>query len=224
MNTEELITLFRENKNDDKQKQMEQYMRNQFQFLGLQATERRNLTNDFIKTKRAEAKESGINWEMVFLLWHLPEREFQLTALDYLKQVEPYFILDDLSALRQLVLTKSWWDTVDILAKNIGSLVQKEPQLMDEMKAWSAEDNFWLRRISILHQLSFKTETNTKLLEEVILTNTHDDEFFIRKAIGWALRDYAKTDESWVREFVAQHQDELSNLSVREATKHIARE
>lgn len=230
MKTEELIRRFRAHQNSDKQKQMEQYMRNQFRFLGLQATERRALAKDFLKGKQTEAKEkwqqatkeeSVIDWNMLFLLWELPEREFQLSGLDYLKLVQPYFILDDLKNLRQLVRTKSWWDTVDSLAKSIGFLVQKENQLMDEMKTWSIDDNIWIRRVSILHQLSFKEATNTELLREVILNNTNEDEFFIQKAIGWALREYAKTDEEWTREFVSVFQEELSPLSIREATKHL---
>lgn len=221
MKTTEFIQLFRANRHSEKQKQMEQYMRNQFEFIGLQATERRALAKDFLTLKTNVAKESGINWDLLFLLWELPEREFQLTGLDYLKRVEKLLVLEDLPRLQQLVLTKSWWDTIDFLAKNIGSLVQKEPQLLDEMRAWSLADNMWMRRVAILHQLSFKADTNHELLSEIIINNINEDEFFIQKAIGWALREYAKTNEQWVRDFVSSFQNELSKLSYREATKNI---
>lgn len=221
MKTAEFIALFRANKNPEKQKQMEQYMRNQFEFLGLQATERRVLAKDFLTAKTKEAKQDGIDWELIFLLWDLPEREFQLTALDYLRHVEKLLILEDLPRLQQLVLSKSWWDTVDTLARYFGILVQKEPNLLDEMKTWSQADNIWMRRIAILHQLRYKEATNTELLREIILNNIDENEFFIQKAIGWALREYAKTDEKWVRDFVFSFHNELSNLSVREATKNI---
>lgn len=232
MKTKEFILFLRENKNPEKITGMENYMRNQFKFLGLQATERRQLAKDFLKEKRAETKnrtltsrsqESVIDWSLLYLLWELPEREFQLIGLDYLKRVEQYFVLEDFTHLQQLVLTKSWWDTVDFLAKNIGHLVLKGPTLKKDMEKWSLEDNMWLRRVAILHQLAFKNQTNTALLETVILNNVKDTEFFIRKAIGWALREYAKTNEDWVRQFVQTHEQDLSSLSVREATKNLKR-
>lgn len=221
MKTTEFIALFRENKNPEKQKQMEQYMRNQFTFLGLQASERRALAKKFLNDLTQETWQTGIDWAVIYLLWELPEREFQLTALDYLRRVEKLLVPEDLLHLQQLVLTKSWWDTIDFLAKNIGSLVQKEPQLLGEMKIWSVAENRWMRRIAILHQLRYKEATNTDLLRNIILANIDDEDFFIRKAIGWALREYAKTDEKWVRDFVFSFHNELSTLSYREATKNI---
>jgi 3-methyladenine DNA glycosylase AlkD len=89
------------------------------------------------------------------------------------------------------------------------------------MKRWSVEDNIWLRRVSILHQLAFKEQTDPSLLRTVLLNNLEDSEFFIQKAIGWALREYAKTDESWVRHFVKEFENDLSSLSQREALKNL---
>lgn len=222
MHINELIQTFHKNKQPNKAIHMEKYMRNQFSFLGLQAGERRTLAKDFITKKTTEAKESGIDWPLIFQLWELPEREFQLTGLDYLKRVEKSLVLEDLTNLRTLVLTKSWWDTVDFLAKNIGQLVLKEPSLIGEMKTWSVEENIWIRRSAILHQLAFKNLTNSKLLAEIIVNNLHDNEFFIQKAIGWALREYAKTNEAWVKEFISKNQENMSKLSIREATKNLA--
>lgn len=230
MNNEEFITMVREHKNPEKIAAMENYMRNQLQFLGLQAVERRQLAKEFLKAKQAKTKDlfqnedpgiSIIDWDMLLLFWELPEREFQLVGLDYLKRVEKYLVLADLDNLKKLVLSKSWWDTIDFLAKNIGSLVLKEPTLVDDMKKWSVAENIWLRRVAILHQLAFKERTNTSLLQEVIVNNLTDNEFFIQKAIGWALREYAKNDEAWVRHFVNEFEKELSPLSYREAIKNI---
>ena len=158
---------------------------------------------------------------MIFYLFELPEREFQLIGLDYIKRVEKYLTIDDLVNLRKLVLSKSWWDSVDTLINPIGHLVFKEPVLKDTMRAWRLNDNLWLRRVSILHQLSFKEKTDTALLQEVIVNNVQDDEFFIQKAIGWALRDYVKADTSWVKKFVVSSHDDLSALSIRESMKNI---
>lgn len=221
MNTKDFIETIRRNENPEKIEQMEKYMRNQFQFLGLQAKERRALAKDFLKEKRlATADEPAIDWEMLFIFWELPEREFQLIGLDYLKQNEKYLVLADFTKLQTLVVTKSWWDTVDSLSKNIGRLVQKEPELFEEMRTWSLDENIWMRRVAILHQLAFKAKTVTALLREVILNNKNDKEFFIQKAIGWALREYAKTDEMWVRDFASEFEEDLSTLSLREARKH----
>ena len=230
MQTKDLIETLRQNEDPEKSVQMEKYMRNQFQFIGLQAGKRRALAQDFLKEKKLETKmratnattdESVLDWKMLLMFWELPEREFQLIGLDYLKQNEKYLVLADFENLRQLVLTKSWWDTIDFLAKSIGSLVQKEPQLIEDMKEWSMEENIWIRRVAILHQLAFKEKTNAVLLEEVILPNMRDDEFFIQKAIGWSLREYAKTDEAWVRNFVTRYKEVLSPLSYREAVKNL---
>ena len=230
MQIEEFIEYLRANKNPDKIEGMENYMRNKFKFLGLQAAERRKLSREFLnalakKTKARYSKEqpdcSVVDWETLFVLWELPEREFQLTGIDYLKRVQQYLVLDDFEYLKQLVLTKSWWDTVDFLSKNIGAIVIKAPHLIETMKAWSLKTNIWLRRVSILHQLSLKEKTNTDLLEEVILNNMNEEEFFIQKAIGWSLREYAKTDENWVINFSKQYQNQLSTLSYREAMKNI---
>ena len=230
MQVEEFIEYLRANKNPDKIEGMENYMRNKFKFLGLQAAERRKLSREYLNPLAKKAKagysteqpdRSVVDWDVLFTLWELPEREFQLTGIDYLKRVQQYLVLDDFEYLKQLVLTKSWWDTVDFLSKNIGAIVIKEPDLIETMKTWSLETNIWLRRVSILHQLSLKEKTNTKLLEEVILNNINDEEFFIQKAIGWALREYAKTDENWIINFIEQYQNQLSALSYREAIKNI---
>ncbi|HLR92199.1 MAG TPA: DNA alkylation repair protein [Atopostipes sp.] len=231
METETFIEFLRANKNPKKISGMEKYMRNQFKFLGIQAAERRELARLFLnqltkKTRerwknKSDSNQSVVGWETLFFLWELPEREFQLVGIDYLKRVQEYFVLEDLKHLKQLVLTKSWWDTVDSLAKNVGTIVSKEPKLTETMRDWSVDSNLWIRRVSILHQLSLKEKTNKELLAEVILNNVDDEEFFIRKAIGWALREYAKTNEQWVVDFVEINKEDLSPLSYREATKNI---
>lgn len=230
MQINEFIEHLRKNKNPGKIEGMENYMRNKFKFLGLQAVERRKLSNAFQKELRTETvarysksnpDKSIINWDVLNTLWNLPEREFQLVGIDYLKRIEVYLVLEDFPRLKALVLQKSWWDTVDFLSKNIGSLVVKEPELIDTIRKWSLDENIWIRRVSLLHQLSLKEKTNTNLLKEVILNNLDDEEFFIQKAIGWALREYAKTDEVWVIDFVNKYESQLSSLSVREALRNI---
>lgn len=134
MQIEEFIEHLKANKNPGKIEGMENYMRNKFKFLGLQAAERRKLSRGFLnllvkETKARYSQEhpdhSVVDWETLFILWDLPEREFQLTGIDYLKRVQQYLVLNDFEHLKQLVLTKSWWDTADFLSKNIGAISLK---------------------------------------------------------------------------------------------------
>lgn len=231
METTEFIIYLREHKNPNKADGMENYMRNQFSFLGIQSVERRNLSNDYLKTLRKEVRltfseetsnMSVVNWDAVFYLWEQAEREFPYVAMDYLKAVKKYLVLSDLDHLTELVLEKPWWDTIDNLAKIIGALAHKENIQAETMREWSISNNLWIRRVAILHQLDLKTHTDSVLLAQIILNNIHSEEFFIQKAIGWALREYAKTNEKWVANFVSKYKTDLCRLSYREATKNIS--
>lgn len=128
----------------------------------------------------------------------------------------------DISKLKYLVVTKSWWDTVDLLSKIIGDVVNRNKELKILMLEWSKKENdIWLRRVAILHQLSFKENVDRLLLETILEDNLCDSEFFINKAIGWALRDYSKVNPEWVRKFIEKNRSEMANLSLREASKYL---
>ena len=123
--------------------------------------------------------------------------------------------------LRKLIVTKSWWDTVDSLDVLIGDIALRHPRVNSVIVGWSTDENLWLRRLAIDHQLTRKEKTDTALLEQVIVNNLGQNEFFINKAIGWSLRDYSKTNPAWVRDFIERHRYELSPLSLREASKYV---
>ena len=123
--------------------------------------------------------------------------------------------------LEQLVVTKSWWDTVDILDRVVGSLVYDKPELEKIILQWSLSDNIWLRRIAIDHQLLRKEKTNVQLMEKILLHNLSQAEFFINKAIGWALRDYSKTNPTWVAGFIEKNKERMAELSIKEANKYL---
>jgi 3-methyladenine DNA glycosylase AlkD len=154
-------------------------------------------------------------------LWALPEREYQYVAVDLLRRQNKQLTADDLPALEALVQAKSWWDTVDGLAVTIGSIVTREPQLLGRMDALIGAPDFWLRRIALLHQLDGKENTDEARLFAYCLRCADEREFFIRKAIGWALRQYARTNPAAVRQFLDTHREKLSGLSFREAAKHL---
>ena len=125
----------------------------------------------------------------------------------------------DIELLKYMVVSNSWWDTIDYIAtRGAGELIKKYPSLIKVMDEWSTHENMWLRRIAILHQMKYKNKTDTKRLFSYCMKNAMDKEFFIQKAMGWALREYAYVDANAVLDFVANHT--LPNLTVREAKKH----
>ncbi len=229
-----IIEEFREHKNEENAEKQAAYLRHQFEFIGLKKPERRLLAKDFLKEKKADKQ---IDWELVFEFWNLPEREFQYLALDYLHQMKKWLIFDDMEKIKKLTVSKSWWDTVDALDELVGHLLltgRKQAtendstayeQVKTLVKEWAQAENFWLRRIAIDCQLSFKNQTDLELLsyniERNLLGSSFADEFFITKAIGWALRDLAKTNSAWVIKFIEEHENKMAKLSIREASKHL---
>lgn len=207
---------------------MAKYQRDQFPFIGIKSQLRRDIFKPYLKEMKGIAKvqakentyEDIIDWDFVATFWALPEREFQYIVCDYLKEMKQYLKPDDLEKLQELVISKSWWDSVDSLVKTIGYLVHQHPQLKPVMVDWSQSDNIWLKRTSMIHQLGMKGQTDTILLAETCENCLHTDEFFINKGMGWILRDYAKTNQNWVENFLKNHESDLSNLTWREATKY----
>ena len=130
--------------------------------------------------------------------------------------------LELLPLCQEMIVTGAWWDHVDAVSHRVGAmLLSHRPALLPMIRDWSIDPDRWLRRTSIICQLGFKDRTDAALLKEVIAPNLADPDFFIRKAIGWALREYARTDPDWVRRFVSAHEGSLRALSRREAMKHL---
>lgn len=215
---EELIKRLKAHRDPQQAEGMSAYMKNQFSFLGIPKPLRTSLQRDFIKRAK---KQGWIEWQDVYALWDLPEREYQYVALDYLVELREYLQPADINNLQTLIIMKSWWDTVDKLASiPVGTLCLKHPELVrDCVAAWADSDNMWLARTAILYQLKYKENTDTSMLAAIIEKNSGSKEFFINKAIGWILREYSKTDKEWVREFLHTHT--LAPLSVREASKYL---
>lgn len=212
------IDLFYQNANATEAVGMSNYMRNMFDFLGIKKPLRTTLQKELVKELK---KEKQPNWEIIKLLWNKPEREFQYLAIDILNSGKYKFAENDLQKVRVLITDKSWWDTVDLIAGNcLGKIIEQHPKILqNELKQWITDENMWIRRSSIICQLKFKEKTDREFLTEAILNNADSDEFFINKAIGWALREYSKTNPTWVKDFLSKHK--LSPLSVREGYKHI---
>lgn len=201
----------------DKALQMSAYMRNQFDYLGIPTPIRRKLSSDYLKG----IDKRYVDWDFVFVCWQQAEREFQYLACEYLRKLLPMLTPNDIPDLRKLATTKSWWDTIDSLDTIIGDIALRYPQVNKTLLAWSIDTNFWLRRIAIDHQLSRRDKTDIALLTTIITNNFGQKEFFINKAIGWALREYSKTNPAWVRDFIARNRDKMAKLSIREASKYV---
>lgn len=214
-----LTTYFRKNYNQEHSLKMAAYMKDQFDFLGLKAKERRSLAREYknkndyflLEDIEQDAKE----------MWSLDEREFQYIYIDFLKKHKKKITEDSIETIEYLIINKSWWDTVDLIATHlVGELFKQYPHLIETYKKkWQDSNNIWLQRNLILFQLKYKEATDESLLFEIINENLGSDEFFINKAIGWALREYSKTNKAAVSSFVKN--TNLSNLSKREASKYL---
>jgi 3-methyladenine DNA glycosylase AlkD len=207
------------NRNSDNAYQMEKYMKNQFPFFGIKAPERKKISNRFFQETNLLKKP--FDSAFVLALWDKNEREYQNIALDYIDKSLRNISIEHLTLMESLITTKSWWDTVDMLAqKPIGKIAMDHPEVIQEkIEKWSTDSNMWLRRTSILFQLKYKKYTNEQLLYTYIRRNANSREFFIQKAIGWALREYSKTNPESVKNFIAEN--ELAKLSVREGSKYL---
>ena len=217
MNAEDIFQNLKEVANPEDAIHMEAYMKDQFEFLGVKTPVRRKLSKVFFKKNSSPA----IDWKFIHQAWENPYREMQYVVLDYLKLKQKFLTSNDLPKIKKLAQTKPWWDTIDFLCRSVGYISLHYPETKKIVLDWSRDKDFWLRRIAIEHQLLQKEETDVQLLEQILINNLDQTEFFINKAIGWALRDYSKTNPNWVREFIEKHKDKLSKLSIKEGSRYL---
>lgn len=197
---------------------MSSYMRGRFAFFGVPAPAQRRIA----RQAAAGLGDPGEDELLALALscWARPEREWQQVACRYLADNATRCSARALSVVEGLITHKSWWDTVDTLASHtVGTLVSSHPELVADMDRWVHADDYWLVRAALLHQLKYKAATDPGRLFSYCELRASDPEFFVRKAIGWALREYSKTDPAAVAGFVADHGDQLSSLSAREALR-----
>ncbi|MRW91930.1 DNA alkylation repair protein [Duganella sp. FT80W] len=198
---------------NDRAPAMRAYMRDQFDFLGIGTPDRRAAAKPLLRTLKGQNLLTYAS-----ALWQLPQREYQYIALDLLALHHRELSAADIPALMVLIQNKPWWDTVDAMAGIIGDVLRYQHDYMDEVLR---DSNMWIRRIAILHQLGWRDKTDEARLFDYVLTCAHEKEFFIQKAIGWALRDYARHAPDAVRIFTHKQKERLAPLSFREANKHL---
>jgi 3-methyladenine DNA glycosylase AlkD len=198
---------------------MEAYMKNRFVFLGIKKPTLNRLFNTF----KVEIKQLNHTdfWELIENLWEKPQREYHYFALEALQTYKKKLQIEDLQRLEWLICNHSWWDTVDMLATHMaGAYFQLFPnQIPIYIKKWIASKNMWLIRTCIIFQLKYKQSTNVELLFDICKLFKHSNEFFIQKAIGWALRTYGDVEPQVVLNFVKN--TPLKPLSKREAIRKI---
>lgn len=213
-----LIRLFEQQANPVHAEGMKAYMLHQFDFYGLKAPVWRSLSKQYFKESLPpfEDMESIIND-----CWNHPKREMQYFAIELLACYKGQWTKMTILLIEYILTHKSWWETVDQAASVLtGPYFKKFPEQQLKIAGkWNTSSNIWLQRSSIMFQKNYKKETDTALLGKHILHLKTSTEFFVQKAIGWALREYSKTDAKWVKEFVKKHS--LSSLSEREALKRM---
>ena len=216
---EKVNSAFIDNAIDADAIQMEKYMRNQFKFFGLKSPLRKELQRNIIK-EFGYPSIKDIEY-IVLNFWNSDERELQYFAMELLQKNIKKLDANIIDFLENLIQKKSWWDTIDFIAPNlVGKLFINDKNLQNKyITKWINSDNFWLKRSAIISQLRYKEQTDFNLLKELIFITKDDDEFFIRKAIGWALREHSKRFPQEVKQFIKS--TDLKPLSTREGLKYI---
>lgn len=214
-----ITQLFEENRNPENAVPMQNYMKNNFPFLGIKTPLRRELMRQiYVQTGllKVDFQET-----LIEQLWEKEEREYQYAAIDYTSKSLKKLTKQHLPLMEKIMLHKQWWDSIDSIAPNaVGTIAKNDPSVLDEtIEKWAYGQDMWLCRASILFQLKYKETTDEQRLYRYILANADSKEFFIQKAIGWALREYSKTNPDSVRAFIQQHS--LPKLSIREGSKYI---
>lgn len=219
MMIEALERQFRAHANPQRAAAMSAYMRHQFPFYGIPSSLRQNISIPVFKQYPPET-EAELH-SLARAMWQRPEREWHYTAILLISKHKKLWTPDLIELLHDLLVAQSWWDSVDGLCSNcVAPYFQKfGDKRFDILNVWEKSGNMWLIRVCIIHQLSYRKASNLTYLKGIVIRQKHSDEFFIQKAIGWALRQYARTDPAWVVDFTATYT--LKPLSLREALKNI---
>jgi 3-methyladenine DNA glycosylase AlkD len=208
----------------DKAGPMAAYMKTEMPFYGVQKPARakveKAVLRDFKAATRSEYKQA------VLALWHLPHREEKYLAIHFAAGHKEFVDAASITLYKRLIQEGAWWDFVDGIATALVgvALVKNPDKVWPTMDVWIEDDDFWLRRTALLCQLGFKKETDHRRLFDYCLRRADEKEFFIRKAIGWALRDYSYAEPARVKAFLQKHEGRLSGLSFREGAKQLRRQ
>lgn len=217
----QLEIAFQKHSNAENALPMAKYMKNKFSFYGIKTTERRLVFKEIWKENKQEVSKNSR--AIALALYAKKQRELHYCAIEILiKELKGNYQKDDIEFIEKLIITNSWWDSVDTIAKYIlGQYLIEFPDCIETtVEKFSNSNNMWLNRSAILFQLDYKKETDFELLKAICIQHQSSTEFFIQKAIGWALREYAKTNSEAVKNFVMVNN--LKPLSRKEALKNLS--
>ncbi len=218
----DLSSRFSNHRNNDRALAMSNYMKGHFPFYGIPSPLRKVIQKEWLNA-HPECISKEKKWKIVFELWAQKEREYHYVACDWTAQWKPKELqIEDIELIKKLIITNSWWDSVDSLAPNLlNSYFHQFPKMEERIiLEWLLSDNLWLKRSCLIYQLKRKDNTNIQQLITCIEVLKHEKEFFIQKAIGWSLRQLARIRPDEVRKIAAEQQ--LKGLALREATKYLS--
>ena len=215
------MEVFSAHRDPSRAEGMSAYMKNRFPFLGISSPDRRRLAQMALAGLARPTQEDLLEFSRA--CWRRPEREYQYAAIDQLRRATKRLSKGFLTELRWMIVTKPWWDSCDPLSGTVvGGIVRRYPEAASTMEEWILDDTLWLRRAALLHQLKWKEDCDQERLFRFCRLTMEEKDFFIRKAIGWALRQHARVAPEEVSRFLTENRDRLSGLSFREAAKHLA--
>ncbi len=209
--------------NPEKAVGQQAYMKSSMPYWGVMTAGVKKIRNSVFKTYPPENNEEYR--DVIHYLMHNAEyREEWYAAVGFASKYSKYMSKTNIDVYLDMILVGQWWDIIDSVSTGIiGPVLKNDPELSDFLRQWIQDPNMWVRRTALLTQLNFKEQTDFELQKFLILEVCHEKEFFIRKAIGWSLRQYSYTNEAAVEGFIQEHRDILSPLSVREGLKAIRR-
>lgn len=220
MTIEQLCVIFEANRNEENAQKQKAYLKHQFEFLGLAKPIRAKLEKQFVvESKQLNAQELIT---VVFKLANLEYREYLYTAQMVLHANYQKFNYDDIIELTKITRINQWWENTDGFQSFLRTWFKVNPEYIRPfVEQFYKDSNIWMRRLAIIAQLGMKQQTDFVIMKRAIRYNNKYDEFFIQKAIGWALREYSKTNQDAVRDFVQENEHKMSKLAVREASKYL---
>nr|MDE0501229.1 DNA alkylation repair protein [bacterium] len=215
-----IVEAFSAHRDPARAEGMSAYMKHRFPFMGISSPERRRLAQVALAGLPPPTDDDLL--EFARACWERPEREYQYAAIDQLRKATKRLGEEFLTELRWMIVTKPWWDSCDPLSGTVvGGIVKRFPGSASVMEEWIADEDLWLRRAALLHQLKWKEDCDQERLFRFCRQTMEEKDFFIRKAIGWALRQHARVAPAEVSRYLTANRGRLSGLSFREAAKHL---
>ncbi|MFN8319847.1 MAG: DNA alkylation repair protein [Saprospiraceae bacterium] len=217
----QIVSLFEQNANAENAAAMAAYMKNNFPFWGIKTDLRRSLVAPYVPLFKAMKPDE--QQRIITEFWKKPQRECHQAALDLSSKIVKKTDLSWLPFWEDKLMRNAWWDSVDYIAPSlIGPLLIDKPALQEKYAwQWMETGYLWKQRSALIFQIKYRTKTNAQLLFDLILSCASSKEFFLRKGSGWALREYGKYAPLEVSQFVNEHKDVLSGLTVREAVRNL---